>query len=147
MALFSKLPVNKKEIEQAIAMLEQRTSAELRVFIEGKMPKKMKTAFERAFQVFQELEMDNTLNRNAVLIYIAYKDHQCTIIGDEGIHQFVGEQFWQQTCEAMITYFKRAAFTLGICHGIEKIGNELVQHFPVQEDDVNELPNEVIIHD
>ncbi|TCP97685.1 putative membrane protein [Cricetibacter osteomyelitidis] len=146
MALFSKIPVDKTQIENTIAELEKCTSAEVRVFIERKMPKAVKTAFERACEVFRQLEMEQTQHRNGVLIYLAYKEHQCYLLGDQGIHQFVGDHFWQATCDMMVSFFKQGEFTLGIVRGIEHIGKELSIHFPIQEHDVNELPNEVVIN-
>ncbi|WP_439328419.1 TPM domain-containing protein [Lonepinella sp. BR2357] len=146
MPLFSRIPFDKKQIENAIAELEQQTSAELRVYIERHLPKNA-LILDRALAVFNQLDMHKTAARNAVLIYIAHKDHQCSIIGDQGIHQFVGDEFWQHQCQLMISYFKEKQYTLGVLAAIEKIGQELSLYFPIQPDDVNELPNEVIIND
>lgn len=145
MGLFSRLPIDKTQIETAIEELEQQSSAEVRVYIERKMPRAVKNSFDRAFEIFYQLEMGNTKNCNAVLIYIAIDAQQCTIIGDEAIHQFVGEEFWQQTCDSMVSFFRRKEFTLGIIYAIGKIGKELSANFPMEDNDSNELPNEVII--
>ncbi|MCK3657404.1 hypothetical protein A4G18_01370 [Pasteurellaceae bacterium Pebbles2] len=146
MSLFSRIPFDKKDIEAAIIELEKTTSAELRVYIERHLPKNSGN-LDRALAVFQQLDMHKTAERNAVLIYIAHKDHQCSIIGDQGIHQFVNDQFWQTQCQAMIGFFKQQQYTQGVVSAIEHIGRELTLHFPIQPDDVNELPNEVIIND
>lgn len=145
MPLFSvKIPFEKSVIEQAIITLEQQTSAELRVYIEAHLQNA--PILDRTLQVFDELGMRQTQARNAVLIYIAYKDHQCAIIGDEGIHQFVGNDFWKQTHQAMVVQFKQGKHTEAVVLAIQMIGKELAKHFPIQPDDVNELPNEVIIN-
>ncbi|WP_386696518.1 TPM domain-containing protein [Lonepinella sp. MS14436] len=146
MSLFSRIPFDKKQIESAIAELEKNTSAELRVYIERHLPKNI-VNLDQALAIFNQLEMHKTAARNAVLIYIAYKDQQCSIIGDIGIHQFVGDEFWQKQCLSMINYFGQKQYTLGLLSAIEKIGKELAIHFPYQPDDINELPNEVIIDD
>ncbi|MGC7559393.1 TPM domain-containing protein [Pasteurella sp. PK-2025] len=148
MLLFSKIPIDKQQVEKAISQLEQQTSAELRVYVEQKIPKKAKvnTGFERALQVFDKLEMQQTERRNAVLIYVAWKSHQCAIIGDQGIHQYVGDLFWRQQCELMVKSFRQEGYTQGIMAAIENIGKELANYFPIQPDDKNELDNEVIIN-
>ncbi|MGQ0286087.1 TPM domain-containing protein [Pasteurellaceae bacterium 22721_9_1] len=146
MSLFSRIPFDKKQIEAAIAELEKNSSAELRVYIERHLPKNT-LILDRTLAVFKQLDMHETAAKNAVLIYIAYKDHQCSIIGDIGIHQFVGEQFWQQQCDLMISYFKQKQYTSGVVAAIEQIAGELTTYFPVQADDINELPNEVIINE
>lgn len=149
MRFFSRIPVDTKQIEAAIARLENESSAELRVYIERKLPKTSAglSAVERALQVFDELEMHRTSAQNSVLIYVGYKDHLCAIIGDRGIHQFVNEAYWQQQCDLMIEQFKLKAYTKGIVEAIGRIADTLKAHFPIQPDDKNELSNEVIIHD
>lgn len=149
MRFFSRIPVDKKQIEAAIVRLEHQTSAELRVYIERKVPKTSKglSAIDRALQVFDELDMHKTAAQNAVLIYVGYKEHLCAIIGDKGIHQFVDAQYWKSECDLLIAQFKQKAYTEGIVESIARIGATLEKHFPIQPDDQNELPNEVIIHD
>ncbi|OOF84891.1 TPM domain-containing protein [Rodentibacter ratti] len=149
MRFFSRIPVDIKQIEAAIARLENESSAELRVYIERKLPKTSEglSAVERALQVFDELEMHRTSAQNSVLIYVGYKDHLCAIIGDKGIHQFVNEAYWQQQCDLMIEQFKLKAYTKGIVEAIGRIADTLKVYFPIQPDDKNELSNEVIIHD
>ncbi|MFU2047992.1 TPM domain-containing protein [Avibacterium gallinarum] len=147
MALFSRIPFDKKQIEAAIVRLEQQTSAELRVYIERHIPKSSNSLLEQALSVFQKLEMTATEARNGVLIYIAYKDHQCAIIGDEGIHQYVGENFWQAQCTEMTNHFSQKVYTEGVANIIDNIAQVLAQYFPIQPNDRNELDNEVIIND
>ena len=149
MPLFAKISIDKKLLEAEITRLEQHTSAEFRIFIERKIPSKPTalSAYERALDVFSQLEMHQTAARNGVLIYIAYDDRQCAIIGDIGIHQYVGDDFWQTECARMIAHFKQKQYTEGILASMQKIGEHLVRHLPVQSDDQNELDNEVIIHD
>ncbi|MDH2997095.1 hypothetical protein A1D22_05310 [Pasteurellaceae bacterium LFhippo2] len=148
MGLFSflerKLPVDTQKIEQAISHLESQTSAELRVVVERKA-KKAESAIARASFIFDELEMRNTKQRNAVLIYLCFKPHYVAVIGDEGIHQKVGDEFWQSVYESMKMDCASGDFTQAICNGIKQVEVQLSQHFPIQEDDVNELSNEVII--
>ncbi|HDR0618677.1 TPM domain-containing protein [Pasteurella multocida] len=148
MPLFSKIPIDKQQVEKAIFQLEKQTSAELRVYVERKIPRKaqVNTGVERALQIFDELGMQATEAHNGVLIYVAFRAHQCAIIGDQGIHQYVGDAFWQQQCELMISYFRKNAYTQGIIVAIDNIAKELANYFPIQADDKNELDNEVIIN-
>lgn len=136
--------IDKKAIEQAIAALEQQTSAELRVYIEHKMPVGQ-NSLERAKTIFTELEMEKTAQRNGVLIYLAMQAKQCAVIGDQGIDQYVDAQFWQQACDLIVAAAKRKQPTTGIVQAIEFIAVCLAQHFPYQENDQNELPNDVVM--
>lgn len=147
MGLFSflsrDLPIDTQQIEQAIMHLEQKTSAELRVVVERKT--KTDSAIDRATELFEELEMQKTDERNGVLIYLSFKPHYVAVIGDEGIHQKVGDDFWNNVYDAMKQDCKNEKFTQAICKGIQQVEVPLAKHFPIQPDDVNELPNEVVI--
>lgn len=139
-----KLPVDTQKIEQAISHLEQQTSAELRVVVESKAPKNV-TALARAEQLFDELNMQVTNARNGVLIYLAFKPHHVAVIGDIGIHEKVGQAFWQQVYDAMKVHLQEKAYTQAICEGITQVSKQLAIYFPYQNNDSNELPNEVIL--
>lgn len=141
-----KLPIDTAQIEQAIAHLEQQTSAELRVVVEPKVKNASHlTALQRAEQLFDELQMQQTAERNAVLIYLSFKPHYVAVVGDQGIHQKVEKDFWEKVYQAMKTQCQQGQYTQAICEGIKQVERQLAQYFPLQPDDVNELPNEVII--
>ncbi len=148
MGLFSflskKLPVDTKKIEQAISILEQQTSAELRVVVERKAPAGI-SAMIRAERLLDELNMRETTERNGVLIYLAFKPHHLAVVGDAGIHKHVGQVFWQIVYDAMKSHIQAGNYTQGICEGIKQIGKQLAIYFPYQADDKNELANEVVI--
>lgn len=147
MGLFSyfrrKLPIDTQQIEQAILQLEQQTSAELRVVVERKA--QMDNAIARANQLFDELNMRQTEARNGVLIYLAFNPQLIAVVGDQGIHQRVGNEFWQTVYQAMKEQCQQGNYTQGICDGIAQVQAQLAAYFPIQPNDVNELANEVII--
>lgn len=147
MSVFSflspKLPIDIQQIEQAILHLEQQTSAELRVVVERKT--KNLPAIERANQLFDELKMRETVQRNAVLIYLSINPRLIAIVGDEGIHQHVGDDFWQNVYVVMKKYCQQGELTLAIVEGIRQVEQQLAIYFPIQPEDKNELANEVVI--
>ena len=116
------------------------TSGEIRIHIEGKANK---DAYERALDVFNELKMHQTEQRNGVLIYVAAEDRKFVICGDEGINNVVAEDFWDCTRDTIAEDFKKGNFKDGIVSGILNAGIQLKQFFPWQTDDENELSNEI----
>lgn len=142
--LSKKLPIDTAQIEQSIAHLEQQTSAELRVVIERKNTSKL-DSIKRAEQLFAELNMHQTAARNGVLIYLSFKPHHLAVIGDQAIHEKVGQEFWQTVYDAMKQFCQQGQYTDAICAGIKQVEEQLAHHFPYQSDDVDELPNEVVI--
>lgn len=128
-------------IVAAIARAEQQTSGEIRVHIESKIS--TKPPVERAQEVFLELNMHETEQRNGVLFYIHATQNQFAIIGDIGIDEKVGADFWESTKDAVISHFKEQKFAEGLVAGILEAGQQLQHFFPYQENDTNELSNEI----
>lgn len=131
------------EIVEAIQHAEKQTSGEIRVFIESKC--RFLDALDRAREIFANLQMQNTQSRNAVLLYVALKDRQLAVYGDEGIHQLLGDDYWNSVVMKMIAHFNKENFSKGISECITEIGMVLKSHFPYNEEtDKNELPDEII---
>ncbi|WP_461532086.1 TPM domain-containing protein [Sinomicrobium sp.] len=130
-----------EEIVKAIREAELNTSGEIRVHIEktsGKL-----SSYQRAIAVFHELRMNRTELANGVIIYVAVEDRSFAIYGDKGINEVVPSDFWNSTKEVMAAYFKNKQYKEGLTEGIRHAGKQLKQHFPWQEDDINELPDEI----
>ena len=133
----------KQLITEAIQQAEKMTSGEVRVFVEGKCS--YVDAIDRAAELFFNLQMQKTEDRNAVLIYIAMTDHQLAVFGDEGIHKKVGNEYWNCEVKKMITNFNRENYAKGISEVVEDIGEALTKHFPYNNNtDKNELPDDIV---
>jgi uncharacterized membrane protein len=133
----------RERIVEAIRQAEMRTSGEVRLFIESKC--KYVSALDRAKEVFYELKMDNTAERNGTLVYIAMEDRQAAVFGDEGIHQKVGQQYWEEEIKKMLLYFREQHIVDGICQCIIDIGEALYHYFPYNsQTDKNELPDDIV---
>lgn len=130
----------KEMIIQAIRDAEKDTSGEIRLHMETSSKG---NALDRAVKVFEKLKMHETRLRNGTLIYLAIKDRNFAIFGDEGINEVVPDNFWEDVKGEMQSAFKEEKFAEGISAGILKIGEKLKEFFPYQDDDVNELSDEI----
>jgi len=131
----------KKRIQKAIQEAEEKTSGEVRVHIESQCPEE--NILDRAAHIFAKLDMHKTQLRNGVLIYIAMDDHKFAVIGDKGIHAKVPDRFWENVAEIMTGHFKNGQLLDGIVAGVQTCGDELARDFPISDDDVDELSNEI----
>lgn len=130
-------------VVEAIQHAERRTSGEVRVFIESHC--RFVDAIDRAAEIFLTLKMDKTENRNATLVYVAIKDHQVAVFGDEGIHAKVTTAFWNEEVRKMLSHFKKGDIPQGIVQVVNGIGEALHTYFPYDgETDKNELPDEIV---
>lgn len=133
----------KKLIADAVRFAEQRTSGEIRVFVESRC--KFVDAIDRAAEIFFGLKMEHTADRNAVLLYVAMKDHQLAVFADEGIYKKLGQEYWNNKIKVMISNFNQKDYAAGIRQCVADIGEALHYHFPFSKDtDKNELPDDMV---
>ena len=133
----------KLQIVEAVRKAERSTSGEVRVFVENRCS--YMDAIDRAKEIFAELKMNETADRNAVLVYIALKDKQLAVFGDEGIHSKLGNDYWNAEVKKMLGNFNRENYAEGIKEVVTDIGEALTQLFPYNNDtDKNELPDDIV---
>ena len=146
--IFSKKRLNyftKEEEErmvEAIRSAELQTSGEIRLFVESKCT--FINPVDRAVELFGELNMHETKDRNAVILYIAIKDRQMAIYGDQGIHQKLGQEFWNKEVALILSEFNKQHYVDGICKILGDIGIALKENFPYEREDINELPDGIV---
>ena len=136
--------LNKEEIrklEQKIGAVESLTSAEFRIII---TPHAWFGLKRKAHKLFEKHQLHNTSARNAVLILLVEKDHELLIYGDEGIHEKVGNTFWNTISENMLEMFREGDIADGLAVGLQLLSDVLAEHFPVKKNSTNEIPNEII---
>ena len=133
----------KQLIVSSIQAAEKQTSGEIRVFVESRC--KYVDPLDRAAEIFVGLKMEETAARNGVLVYVAIRDRQLALLGDKGIHEKVGAEFWNKEVKLILSHFNRADYAAGIAHVVEEIGEALRTHFPYDKDgDINELPDDIV---
>lgn len=131
-------------VADAIRKAEARTTGEIRVFVEQHCA--YVDPLDRAREVFRELAMEKTERRNAILVYIALKDHQFAIFGDEQIYvKAGGPVFWAAAASQLRKYLREGQTGEGLAACIEALGSALATHFPYDPAvPKNELPDEIV---
>jgi uncharacterized membrane protein len=132
--------LNEPEIVRAIAEAEQKTSGEIRLYVSHQ---KREDVLAAAEQRFVALEMANTRERNAVLLYFAPLANKFAIVGDTGVHEKAGQNFWEEIIQEMSPGLRAGHFTEAIVGAIHHVGEVLARHFPRSPDDQNELPDSI----
>ena len=129
-----------RRVVEAIRQAELNTSGEIKVHIENHCKGDVET---RCLYLFDRLKLNQTQQRNGVLIYLSVKDRKFAILGDEGINNVVEEGFWNDAKDLMLSHFKEGRFTEGLEQGIQRCGEKLKTYFPYQSDDVNEISDDI----
>lgn len=133
--------IDDDRVKAAIAAAEKQTSGELRVSVSRFFYGSVRRAAERAFN---RLGMRATRDRNGILFFVVPSRRRFAVLGDEGIHRKVGQEFWDKLVAAMSGDFREGKFNEGLIRGIGECGRLLAAHFPYEgERDVNELPDDI----
>lgn len=130
----------KDKIISTIRDAEKKTSGEVRVYLERKSPQDL---MKRAKEVFEKLGMTRTKRKNGVLLYLCLNKRQFVILGDRGINEKVGKDYWKDVVTRVERHFAQGEFVMGATQGIREIGEKLQTHFPWERGDTNELSNAV----
>jgi uncharacterized membrane protein len=115
------------EIVSAIREAEARTSGQIRLLIS---PVHVEDAVATAQKEFTRLRLDQSPERNSVLIFVAPRARKFAVIGDQAVHARCGDAFWRQLADAMSGHFRQGDFSGGLAHGVQKAGELLAEHFP-----------------
>jgi uncharacterized membrane protein len=92
---------------------------------------------------FTKLGMAKTAERNGVLLFFAPACQQFAIVGDAGIHERCGQDFWHMIRDGLSEQLKKGLYTEAIVGAIGQVGEVLARHFPRQKSDRNELPDDI----
>ena len=129
-------------IVAAIGAAEAKTSGQIRVYVQrGELDG---DALDYAQKKFHKLGLQATKERNGVLILVLPRARKFAVIGDEGVHQKCGDEFWQELVEGMRVHFQNENFTDALIEAIQETGKLLARHFPKRAAPQNELPDEIV---
>lgn len=132
---------DKQRIVEAIKQAEKLCSGEIRVHFDEDCEI---DPLDRAVEIFDYLDMKKTKFRNGVLFYLSLEDQKFAVIGDAGINNIVGQEFWHEIRDIVLEDFKVFDFCGGLVKGIEKVGSALAHNFPYeQKGALNELTDEI----
>ncbi len=146
MKIFEKF-LTKKEMAQitaAVGEAEKTTTGEIRVVV-AKNSRKFKTVYDHAVAAFHQYGLANTKDKTGVLIFLSIKERKIQILADTGINEKVQQTVWDFMVQQLSTNIREGNTCNAICEVVDHVGELLTLHFPMQSNDTNELPNDVIV--
>jgi uncharacterized membrane protein len=133
-------PDESRAVERAIAEAERNTSAEVKLVVVRHCWDSIQA---KAARIFTSMGLDKTRHRNCVMIMLITTNREFLVYGDAGIHEKVGQAFWDDVRSTIMNELRQGHMGDGLCAGIRKIGARLSAHFAYQADDIDEISNEV----
>jgi len=134
-------------ISNKIKEMEKNTAGEIRISIKEKKSfwQRNKTIKQLAEEEFYRLGVDKTRDSTGILMFLLLGERQFYILADKGINEKVEQSTWDSIKNKMQEMFSCGEFCKGILYGIEEVGKILSIHFPVKQNDKDELSNRIII--
>ncbi|MBI4833120.1 MAG: TPM domain-containing protein [Candidatus Lindowbacteria bacterium] len=133
-------PAESQQLATAVEQAENRTSGEVKVVLVRHCWTDIRS---KASRIFNKLNLDKTQQRNCVMILLVLTNREFLIYGDQGIHEKVGQDFWDDTRDRMLRKFEEDKFGEGLCEGVQRIGEKLAHFFPYQVGDKNEISDDI----
>ena len=92
--------------------------------------------------------MFKTIDRTGILIYISLLEHKVIVLGDKGINAVIDPEEWDTMVNNVVKGIKEKNPFKGIMNAINDCERVLLKHgFVVKPNDINELPNHLIIEE
>jgi uncharacterized membrane protein len=135
------------ELKNEISKIESETSGEIRLCLKLKRGfHERKLAYrELALKEFYKLEMNKTVDKTGILIFILFEEKKFEIIADEGINSKIHQGIWDIIINHIKTEFSKGKYKAGLVKCLNEIGKILIKEFPVKPGDKNELPDDIVI--
>ncbi len=102
---------------------------------------------ESAVSGFFQHGLYHTRQATGVLLLISVFERRVWVLADHGIHAKIPQQQWQSVVDIVTSGFRTEQPAESICEAVHTIGRLLRDHFPVRQDDVNELTNVIVDKD
>ena len=85
-----------------------------------------------------------TRHRTGLLLFISELERQVVVRADSGIDQCVGQDGWQAQVDRLTSRIREGRAVDGVLEVIGALRGPLAAALPVQPNDTNELPNEIV---
>lgn len=108
-------------------------------------PVKLARVRDAAVRHFKVGAERRTHGRTGVLVYVSMREHRAEIVADEAIASIVDAEVWGQAMADMLAEIRHGRVAEGLAAGVRDVGQVLAQHFPRDADDINELPDRLIL--
>jgi len=99
---------------------------------------------EAAVTSFFQKGLFRTRDETGILILISLFERRVWILADRGIDRKVAPGQWDDLVAGIVKGIQQKRTAAAICEAVERAGDLLAHHFPIREDDQDELSNLIV---
>jgi len=94
---------------------------------------------------FYKQRINMTRSKTGLLIYISLLEKQAIVLCDQSISEKFPKNTWREMVKLITDQSKKNNLYQGLCEGLQTCSSRLKEFFPIEPQDINELPNHVIL--
>ncbi len=102
-------------------------------------------AHDVALREFTARGLTRTRARTGVLLYVALQERYAEIVTDTGLDGRVEPEIWRSIIEPLLQAARQDRLRAGLIDAVGAIARVLAPHAPPAPDDIDELPNKVVL--
>lgn len=106
---------------------------------------KRRRAHDVALREFTARGLTRTRGRTGVLFYVAIQERYAEILVDTGLDGRIDQTVWDGIIESTLLAARENRLRDGLIDAVQAVGVVLARHAPRMADDIDELPNKVVI--
>jgi putative membrane protein len=125
-----------------IRAVVSRTPAVKRVFLSNRQVEE--EVEEAAITSFYGEKLYRTRDQNGILLFVSVFERRVWILGDAGINERIEPGQWQEIVDNLTKGIRDGRQCEALCQAITCVGDILKKHFPIRQDDSDELHNIII---
>ena len=99
---------------------------------------------EGAITSFYSERLYRTRDENGILLFVSILEKKVWILGDRGINEKIDQEQWQDIIDELSAGIRANNQCDALCHAVDQVGKVLLEHFPIRDDDKDELHNIII---
>jgi putative membrane protein len=113
-----------------------------RLFIGGQAMEE--EVHEAALVNFYTLGLHRTRDLTGIIILVSVFERRVQILADKGINDKVPPLAWESVAEDLTRGIRENKPGEALCAAVRRCGEIIAEHFPIKDDDTDELPNLII---
>lgn len=101
----------------------------------------------RARQLFFDRRIHHTSGASGVLVFVSLYERMAVVLGDRTVLESLGEKFPETLCKNLTSGLQKYDVATAICNTIQQAAASLETALPRLAQDVNELPDTLVLLD
>jgi putative membrane protein len=102
---------------------------------------------ERAREVFFDRRIGHTTRHTGLLLYVSLFERRAVVLADDAVQQKLGPTVVQELCATLTSELRSTDPATALVRAVDSVGARLAAELPRAADDVDEIPDALVLID